>query len=95
MLNAKSLRISAKLPLIIVSAALMLAVGIGTAGYWTASKSKVEGVKDKFSAVLEDRKHALSIYLGSIEQDLRSVARQSIHARRAERVQSRMGPAGR
>jgi len=60
--------------LIIVSAALLLAVGIGSAGYWTASNSKVQGVKDKFSAVLEDRKHALSIYLGSIEQDMRSVA---------------------
>ena len=52
----------------------MLAVGIGSTGYWTASQSKVAGVKEKFNAVLADRKHALSSYLGSIEQDMRSVA---------------------
>ena len=73
-LSGTGLRISAKLPLIIVSAALLLACSIGAGGYWTASRSALEEVRDKFTAVVQDRSNALRTYVKSIELDMHLVA---------------------
>jgi len=73
-LSGTDLRISAKLPLIIVSAALLLACSIGIGGYWTASRSALDGVRDKFAAVVQGRSNALRTYMTSIERDVRVVA---------------------
>lgn len=68
------LRISAKIPLIITAAALVLAIGIGFGAYRTASQDVEVAIQQKLTAILEDRKQALASYLASIEQDIHSVA---------------------
>ncbi len=74
LLNSKStfkLRISHKLPLFIVGAALVTALAIGIANYMSAAKEMEAAANEKLSALMESRRQALSDYLGSIEQDMR------------------------
>ena len=73
-LNFLNLRISQKLPLIIVSAALILALGIGSLSYIRASQQAFQAIDEKLLAAVEARNAALSDYLGSIEQDIRFTA---------------------
>lgn len=68
------MRISIKLPLIIVLAATACAVGIGYASYTTASDNAIQAVTGRITTILDNRKQALTFYLQSIEQDMRSVA---------------------
>jgi len=72
--NLIHLRISQKLPLIIVGSTLALAISLGYASFRTASKDAVSSANQRLTAVLEDRKAALDFYLSSIEQDMRSVS---------------------
>ena len=69
-----NLSISRKFPAIVVVAALILAIGIGGASYMQASGTVYKSIDDKLSAILEQRKSALTSYLSSIEQDLRFTA---------------------
>ena len=68
------LRISQKLPLIIVGSTLALAISLGYASFRTASKDAVASANERLTAILEDRKAALNFYLSSIEQDMQSVS---------------------
>ncbi|WP_282606779.1 methyl-accepting chemotaxis protein [Pelagibius sp. Alg239-R121] len=68
------LQIAVKLPLIIVSFALVLALGIGGANYFQASDQAYVAIEEKLTAVLEDRRTALQSYLSSIDQDMRYTA---------------------
>ncbi len=68
------LRISTKLPLMIVAAAATLAVSIGLSNYFSASSATQDQVRQNLSAVAEGRKAGLSNYLASIEQDMRFTA---------------------
>ncbi len=65
------LRISQKLPLFIVGAALVTALAIGIANYMSAAKEMEVAADEKLLALMESRRQALSDYLGSIEQDMR------------------------
>ena len=71
------LQIAVKLPLIIVSFAFLLAIGIGGANYFQASDQAHAAIEEKLTAVLEDRRTTLQSYLGSIEQDMRYTATNS------------------
>ncbi len=68
------LGISHKISLIIISAALVLAVGIGSFSYIRASNEVHTGIDQKLSAVVAARHAALKDYLDSIEQDIRYTA---------------------
>ena len=68
------LRISHKLPLFIVGAALVTALAIGIANYMSAAKEVEAAANEKLSALMESRRQALTDYLGSIEQDMRYTA---------------------
>ena len=72
--NILKLRISQKLPLIIVSAALALAVGIGGSSYFQASQQAYDAIDEKLTAVVESHSAGLHEYLESIEQDIRTFA---------------------
>ncbi len=75
------LKISQKLPLIIISAAVTLALGIGGANYWKAQEATFSEIGDRLSAVQETRASELSSYLASIEQDIRFTATNpTVHA---------------
>jgi len=69
-----SLRLSVKLPLVIVSAALTVAIGVGIASYFMAKSEAQRAAEARMFAVLDAKSHELSAYLKSIEQDLRIVA---------------------
>ena len=68
------LKISAKVPLIVVAAAVTLAMGSATTDYFSASSEMESQVKQRLSAVAEGRRAALTDYLTSIEQDMAFVA---------------------
>jgi methyl-accepting chemotaxis protein len=68
------LRISHKLPLFIVGAALVTALAIGIANYMSAAKEVEAAANEKLLALMESRRQALTNYLGSIEQDMRYTA---------------------
>jgi len=68
------IKISRKLPVIIVLCAIISAVIIGTISYIEASKALIHSDEAKLSAIRETRKTQLSDYLGSVEEDLISVA---------------------
>jgi methyl-accepting chemotaxis protein len=70
----RNLSIAAKIPLAITGLSLLLAMAIGLANYQQASSSQSASIEQALTAVVEGRKAALADYLGSIEQDLRSLA---------------------
>ncbi len=70
-----NIKISRKLPVIIVLCALVASAIIVTQSYIEARHAVLEGQQEKLMALKETRKSQLSDYLGSIEEDLVSVAR--------------------
>lgn len=68
------LSIAAKIPALVVSSALALAVAMGLGNYYQASDAQMTAASQALEAVAEGRKHELSGYLASIEQDMRSTA---------------------
>jgi methyl-accepting chemotaxis protein len=69
-----TLRIGVKMQLIVVSAALLLALGIGISSYIEAARNTNAEITDRFTALLHGRKAALQDYLASIDQDIRYMA---------------------
>ncbi|MGB5949208.1 MAG: methyl-accepting chemotaxis protein [Parvibaculum sp.] len=69
-----TLRIAIKMQLIVVSAALLLAIGIGVSSYMEAASNTNKEIKERFDALLHGRKAALQDYLASVDQDLRYMA---------------------
>jgi methyl-accepting chemotaxis protein len=68
------LRISTKLPVIIVGGALLVGTGIGTASYLTASSSMATIAQQHLEASAENASNTFINYLDTIERDLHSVA---------------------
>ncbi len=66
-----TLRIAAKMQITVVSAALLLALGIGVSSYVEAARNTNSEITDRFSALLHGRKAALADYLASVDQDVR------------------------
>ncbi len=58
--SLSTLKISAKIPLIIVAAAATLAVSIGMADYFNASEATRDQVHQRLESVVESRKSALN-----------------------------------
>ena len=75
-LNKKinNVKISVKMPVLVVLSATILALGLGFLSYSSASKSAIENAEKAVLSVLENRKASLNIYLHSIEEDIISVA---------------------
>lgn len=69
-----SLKISAKIPALVVGASIIVAVSVGLTSILTATKNAETANAEKLDALLADRAEALKQYLRSIEQDLRSVS---------------------
>lgn len=63
-------KISAKLPIFIVTFALVTAVITGVSGYLIAKQALEQGAFGKLEAIQQSRTAELGRYLGSIEQDL-------------------------
>jgi methyl-accepting chemotaxis protein len=68
------LRIGAKMQLVVASAALTLAIGIGVSSYMQAASNTDKEINDRFSAVLNGRKAALEDSLAGLNQDIRFMA---------------------
>ena len=71
---ASGLRISQKLPLAVVAAAVLSAAGVGISSFLNAESEIRREASEKLQALMEVRRNALSDYLSSIQQDLRIVA---------------------
>jgi methyl-accepting chemotaxis protein len=69
-----NIQISRKVPAIIVLAAAVMGIGIGLMSYMQASSAVHEQIQTKFFAVLEARKASFEAYLGSVEEDMNSLA---------------------
>ncbi len=69
-----NIKISRKLPVIIVLCAIVASAIIGAQSYIEAQHAVIEGQQEKLMALKETRKSQLDDYLGSIEEDLVSVA---------------------
>ena len=65
-----TLKIATKLPLIIMSAALIAALIIGVNSYQTTSGLLTKAANEKLTALMISRKTALTQYLSSIREDL-------------------------
>ena len=70
----KTLRISTKLPLLIVGLALVATVVASTISYIKASGALVHEAENKLTALMESRKQAIGGYLGDIRDDLIVIA---------------------
>ncbi len=68
------IQISAKIPALIIGAAMLLAAGIGVASTTISTNNAQNANSEKLKALLGDRVDALRLYLQSIEQDMHSVA---------------------
>jgi hypothetical protein len=68
------LKISQKLPLIIVAGALITGVAVGMTGYLQSESALEASAFEKLEAVQEGRISELEAYLGSIREDLTAVA---------------------
>ncbi len=64
------LKISQKLPAVMLGTAMTLAAGLGSVNYYEASTTALHTVEVELDAVLAGRRDALSFYLGTIEQDM-------------------------
>ncbi len=69
-----NVKISKKLPIIIVLCALVASVIIGSMSYIEAKEAVIHGQEEKLLALKETRKKQLGDYLGSIEEDLIATA---------------------
>lgn len=69
-----NIKISLKLPVVLVALSLLSAVAMGLTGYQSSQSALDTSEKAKLVALAEARKNALSDYLSSIEQDLRTMA---------------------
>jgi len=69
-----TLRIAARLQLLVGAAAIALAIGIGLSSYIEAARNTDTEINDRFNAVLQGRKAALQDYLSSLDQDIRFMA---------------------
>ncbi len=69
-----NLRISQKLPLLIVGASLILGVSLGFLGYYQGSTAVDREVQNKLEVVFHARKTSLETYLKSIQEDLKVTA---------------------
>ncbi len=68
--RTKGLKISQKLPAVILGTAMTLGVGLGSVNYYEASVTALHTVEVELDAVLAGRADALSTYLRTIEQDI-------------------------
>lgn len=69
-----NIEISKKVPIVIVSCAIVASFVIGSMSYIEARGAIVEAQKEKLIALKETRKKQMTDYLGSIQEDLISVA---------------------
>ena len=69
-----SLRYTAKLPLIIIGSAVLMAGGVGISDYVNASREVRHQVELRLETILTTRQNALADYLEAIEKDLLIVA---------------------
>ncbi len=69
-----SLRISTKIPVLIVALALISTAVASTIGYMKASDALIVEAENKLTALKESRNQAIGSYLASIREDLLSVA---------------------
>ncbi len=83
-----NLKLSVKLPLMIAIAAVFLAAGIGYLSTTTATDNAEAASERTMRAMLENRAEALSSYLESIEQDLRTLAASPMTADAVTEFQS-------
>jgi methyl-accepting chemotaxis protein len=73
-LNASALTLRRKIPLVIVTSALVATLVVGMTSYFKAADTISDEAERKLSALTEVRAAALSDYLNSIRQDLRILA---------------------
>ncbi|RED49761.1 methyl-accepting chemotaxis protein [Aestuariispira insulae] len=69
-----SLRISHKIPLLVIISSLLLALAIGLTTYFQAQELAHESNRQKLSGVLAAKEQAVSDYLGGVTADLNSLA---------------------
>ncbi len=66
--------IARKLPLVVAVAALISACAVGVTSYYVAASAMQHDAEEKLSALMQVRRTALTSYLESIRQDLRTLA---------------------
>ena len=81
--RAGKLTIARKLPLVIVATALVSAIAVGLASYLEASLAMRREAEVKLSALMQVRRTALTDYLDTIRQDLRTLASNEVVQRAA------------
>ena len=74
LLSLSNFRISRKLPLMVFSSALAVALGVGADGYIRASEAIQNATEEKIFLALDSRAAALGAYFTELEEDLRLVA---------------------
>jgi len=70
-LPIRRLSLSLKLPMVIVTAALMSGILAGGGAYWGAERQLRRATEDKLISLLDARSSAVETYLDSLAQDLR------------------------
>ena len=74
-MNFRNLKISIKLPLLIVGIAVLSIAATGIVTLYRAQNDFIKSAEEKLIALQASRENALASYLGTIEQDLSSLSR--------------------
>jgi methyl-accepting chemotaxis protein len=74
-MNFQNLKISIKLPLLIVGIAVLSIAATGIVTLYRAQNDFIKSAEEKLIALQASRENALASYLGTIEQDLSSLSR--------------------
>jgi methyl-accepting chemotaxis protein len=69
-----NVKISIKLPVMFVAAALVASIAVGVTSFMSGSKAVHHAEENMLAALAQSRKNALETYLSSIEQDMRFIA---------------------
>ena len=73
-MKLNNIRIAIKLPVFVLIAASIVALGLGYSSYQSAAKNSKALIHEALHGSIIERKTALLNYLGSIEEDWRAVA---------------------
>jgi len=71
---ALSMKLSLKIPIVVVGASLIMAAGVGIASYIAAQGNATTMINDRLSSLLNARKQEMSRTLGAIEKDLSALS---------------------
>jgi len=72
----RKIPLSQKLPLLIISGAIVLAISVGSVGYVLSSRAALEQAEDKMLSLAEGKASSINVFLGQIREQVINMAQR-------------------